>query len=462
MIIRKQNNNKPLTGVSIKVENPRNVYDLYTRELAGLSPDAVKEYLEYKFKGSNFFCATAYDYAARVDLRLGSLIQTRKLALASKEWLLEYPDDSTLSESEQKETIRFLKEVYEQIEIESYICQSNNAQVRGVQNYEVIYATDGAYLFPERIDAIPAYLYMYDDRVNEYRYLDYEKADTLALRTAGNISYSQDRFNVNDFALPDINPLKIIEVHSLDGDAMNGFMNGCVDSLLFAFLFKNYGLKDWAIYIERFAVPAVIAKYPALMNDQDRAVLENAVRNFGHLFNALIPKESEMNFSGDGNKSGSTDMLKNYQDFWNTEMSLRLLGQTGTTSKLDGGSYAAINALEGVRHDIILGDLIVSARAVNNLNRLLKAVNPDKIKELPMFKFKQLKDMEAMLKHSQMLVNLYNAGYEVDENDVLNLKDAFNFMFTKKPLSTAPGSSVGFSGKFIQDAWLTKWLKENQ
>lgn len=458
MIIKKQNTNKRLTGASVKVQNPRDVYDFYTEDLSSLTPDKIKFFAETKRKGCNFFDGLLFDEAVQRDLRLGSLLQTRKLSIASKEWVLEFPEDSTLSEPEQKDIIKFLKDVYEQIELESYIAQSNNAQVQGVHIWEIIFATDGSYLFPERIDSIPHYLYLYDDTIDDYKFMDNEKASILQMKTVANVANSEDRINVNDLAVPNVAPEKIIDLHSLDGDAMNGFLNGSVSSLLWAYLFKNFGLKDWAIYIERFAVPAVIGKYPSLMNDEDRAVLETAVRNFGHLFNAMIPKEADMVFSGDGNKSGSTDMLKNYQEFWNTEMSIRVLGQTGTTNDLKGGSYAAVDALEAVRYDIVLGDLIIASRAVNRLNRRLKELNGDKIKELPVFKFKALIDAEAQLKRSQQFVNLFNAGFELTPDDV---KREFNLTAKLKPAPTAPGSATGFTGRFIQDAFLMKWLREN-
>lgn len=459
MIIKKQNIKKGLTGASVRVQNPRNIYDLYTNEFSSLTPDNIKEYAEAKRKGCNFYNGLLFDEAVSRDLRLGSLLQTRKLSIASKEWLLEFSEDSSLSEPEQKDIIKFLKEVYENIEIESFIAQTNNAQVKGVQLWEMLFATDGSYLIPERIDAIPQYLYLYDDTIDDYKFLDYTKADALDIRTRGNVANSEDRINIEELAVQNVEPLKILDVHSLDGDSLNGFLNGSVNALLWAYLFKNFGLKDWAIYIERFAVPAVIGKYPALMDDDSKSVLENAVRNFGHLFNALIPKDADMIFSGDGNKTGSTDMLKNYQEFWNTEMSLRILGQTGTTNNLKGGSFAAVEALEGVRYDIILGDLLIAARAVNKMNKRLMKLNPDKIKELPIFKFKALIDAEAQLKRSQQFVNLFNAGFELEPEDV---KREFNLNAKLKPAPTAPGSAVGFTAKFIQDAWLAKWLRENQ
>lgn len=465
MIIKKTNMKSSLTGATVKIENPRNVYSLYTNEFSGLSPAHLKKYFEAKRKGMNAFAGLLFDEITRRDLRIGSVLQTRKLAMANKEWLLTFDDDSKLPDSQKSEIIKFLKAQYEQIEIESFISQTNNAGIRGVQIFETVFMPNAGDVWLKEVAALPSHLYLYNDQTNEYKFVDHTKFDILQLSNESATASTLDRIDVDKYAIQNIEPFKFLEVHSLDGDAMNGFLNGCAESLTYAFMFKNYGLKDWAIYIERFAVPAVIGKYPPLMNDTDKAVLVKAVNNFGHLFNAIIPKDAEMNFSGDANKSGSTDMLKNYQMFWNDEISNRAIGQSGSTNNLKGGSYAAIMGLENVRLDITLGDLLTAARAVNKLNKKLQALNPVLLAELPAFNFKKLIDMEALLKQSQMLVNIFNAGYEADGDDIYR---EFGFKVTKKPEPTAPGSAIGFTGakKFTDiytgDTWLENWLKQNE
>jgi phage gp29-like protein len=195
----------------------------------------------------------------------------------------------------------------------------------------------------------------------------------------------QDRIDISEISLEDIDPVKILEVHSLDGNAQNGFLNGCIDSLIWAFLFKNYGLKDWSIYIERFATPSVIAKYPPLMSKADKDMLMNAVRNFGHLFKAVIPDNAVIEFGSDQTKSQTSDVFERYIDYWNTELSIRVLGQTGTTNKLDKGSYGAIEALEAVRNDVVRADLIMVEAAMNEIISRLCALNG--FDKPPKFKF---------------------------------------------------------------------------
>jgi phage gp29-like protein len=123
------------------------------------------------------------------------------------------------------------------------------------------------------------------------------------------------------------------------------------------------------------------------MSKADKDMLMNAVRNFGHLFKAVIPDTAAIEFGSDQTKSQSSDAFERYIDYWNTELSIRVLGQTGTTNKLDKGSYGAIQALDAVRGDIMQADLIMVEGAMNEIINRLVLLNGFDLNNIPKFKF---------------------------------------------------------------------------
>ena len=368
---------KDYSTTNIKVQNPRNLNSLYTEEFSGLAPGNLKYYMECSRKGINFWKSLLFEEIRRRDLRIGGVCQTRKLAVANKRWQIQG--------STNENAVGLVTRNFSNLNLTNLFTDIVESAIQGVSTFEIIYDISRAEeVYIHDILYVPNHLLLFDDINNQYRYLDINKADAMKLRNLG-WNTLEDRINISEISLENIEALKILEVHSLDGNAQNGFLNGCIDSLIWAFLFKNYGLKDWSVYIERFATPSVIAKYPPLMSKTDKEMLMNAVRNFGHLFKAVIPDTAVIEFGSDQTKSQTSDTFERYIDFWNTEISIRVLGQTGTTNKLDKGSYGAIEALEAVRNDIMRADMMIVEGAMNELIKRLCTLNG--LDESPKFKF---------------------------------------------------------------------------
>lgn len=437
------------------VQNPRNLNQLYMSEFSGLNPDNLHYYLDAARKGLNFWKSLLFEEIRRRDLRIGAVCQTRKLAVAKKKWELSYPTDSAVPETAQKEHKDFLYSNYRNINFVQFITDIVEAQIQGVSTFEIIYKTDGSKYYLDQICYNPNYLLLFNDLANEYRYLNHEKADAYGLRSVS-WNTSQDRIDISDLQIEPVNPLKLIEVESLDGNAQNGFLNGCIDSLIWAFLFKNYGLKDWAIYIERFASPAVVGKYPALMNKGNKAQLFEAVKNWGNLFKATIPADCSLELLSDTSKGSTQTLFKDYVNDWDKNISIRVLGQSLTTDIGDVGSRAAAQTHDQVREDLVIADMILVSHVINGLNKRLIDINYPGVKEYPVFEFEEELNIDFKLKRSQIVTNLKNSGWTVSQEDIQEEFDVEVTPNTVNEPTIDPGNtdpSKKYISKFIEDYW---------
>lgn len=402
---------------SIHIQNPRNLNNLYTTEFSGLDPNKIHYYLNAARKGLNFWKSLLFEEIRRRDLRIGAVCQTRKFGVVNKEWDINYDAESSVPESEQKKIRELIDLSIENINFANLISDIVEAQIQGVSTFELLYGLDGSNVVLEEACYIPNYLLLFDDRINEYSYLNYLKTDAFNLRTLG-WNTMEDRVNIEPLKIPNVSPEKILEVHSLDGNAQNGFLNGCIDSLIWAYLFKNYGLKDWSAYVERFATPGVIGKYPPLMNTNDKRTFFDAVRNYGNNYKLTIPEACNISLLDDAGKGTTKLLFENYIDYWDKNISIRVLGQSLTTDIGDTGSRAASETHDHVREDIIVADMILVTQTVNDLIRRISVLNgiaPDKS---PRFKFKEVEDVNNKKINSEILVNLKNAGWQVTEETI--------------------------------------------
>lgn len=398
---------------SVKIENPRNIYNLYSEEFSNLTAEKVKYYLESARKGVNFWKSLLFEEIRRRDNRIGAVCQTRKLALAGKEWTVEYPDGSA-----EDEMLKFLLSNLSEINITNLITDIIEAQIQGVSTFEINYELEAGKIQIESVVYLPNHILLYDDISDRYYYLSKEKADAYQMRYATSSSL-QDRIDVKQFAIPDefIDPVRILEVHSFDGNASNGFMNGCIDSIIWSYLFKSYGVKDWAIFLEKFATPSVIGKFDPLMNSEDRNTLYNAVKNYGNLFKAIIPNSADIQIQSDSGKQSSSDIYLSYVEWWNEEITIRVLGQNLTTQVAEG-SRAAAQVHDKVRGDILKSDLKLVELTMNELIRRVIDINYSNVKTYPVFRFPEDEDLVYKDTKAKIYQILFSMGHSVEPEQI--------------------------------------------
>jgi len=102
-------------------------------------------------------------------------------------------------------------------------------------------------------------------------------------------------------------------------------------------MFKQYTLRDWAIFTQTFGQPVRVGKYGKGASEQEKETLFRAVTNIAGDCAAIIPEGMVMEFVETKNVGASSDLYLKRADWLDQQISKAVLGQTGTTDSVTSG-----------------------------------------------------------------------------------------------------------------------------
>lgn len=130
-----------------------------------------------------------------------------------------------------------------------------------------------------------------------------------------------------------------------------------------AWMFKNFDIKSWMIFLDKYGQPIRLGRYPVGTSYEDRRKFLRALRDLGSDAAAMVAEGFNVEFiKVDGVGNGAA--FKDQATYFDEQISKLVVGQTGTTDASKGG-YAVGKVHEGVRQDICLYDGIVLATTFN-------------------------------------------------------------------------------------------------
>lgn len=131
-----------------------------------------------------------------------------------------------------------------------------------------------------------------------------------------------------------------------------------------AFIFKNYSLKDWAAFLDVYGMPIRVGKYPQSATAEERRKLLGAVMNIASDAAAIIPETMMIELlEAKGASGGTTTPFEGLGRYLDQQMSKLILGQTMTADS--GGSLAQAKVHNQVRIDILRADARQLAKTIN-------------------------------------------------------------------------------------------------
>ena len=134
-------------------------------------------------------------------------------------------------------------------------------------------------------------------------------------------------------------------------------------------VYKRGGFGDWANYAEMFGIPFREARYDGY-NDVVRKQLEQALDAVGSAQYAILPKEAELTIHEMKNAQGTGMLYDMLRKACNEEISIGILGQSGTTLQIPGKlGNDTMNA--NTEDDINIDDL---ADELGDMNECVKPV----------------------------------------------------------------------------------------
>jgi phage gp29-like protein len=183
----------------------------------------------------------------------------------------------------------------------------------------------------------------------------YSHLDSRLLPLGTRSRNAHDRWNPLQPMTAPLLPFKFI-VHQAKAKSGLPIRGGIARAAAWAYLFKNYALKDWVTFAEVFGQPLRLGKYGPGATEADKTALLQAVSNIGTDAAAIVPDSMMIEFT-QARRGNGADLYERFCDFLDRQVSKAVLGQTLTTElPHGGGSRAAAQVHQMVRRDILGAD----------------------------------------------------------------------------------------------------------
>ncbi len=362
----------------------RNRYSSYPSQ--GLTPERLALIFREADMGDIARQAELFEEMEEKDAHLGSVLQTRKLAVAGLQWEV-VPASGT---KEDEAIASFVREALFWVENwDEAIIDLLDAVGRGFSVAEVMWEVAEGRVWANRLKWRHQKMFTFMQRPG-----DAADDGTPRLLTEEAPVYGEE-----------LVPNKFL-VHRARGRSGIAPRAGILRPCAYMYLFKNYTLKDWITFNERYAMPMRVGKFGPGTSESDRKVLRNAVFNLGADAAAVISDSTVIELLEQAGKRASAELFERLAEFCDRAMSKAVLGQTLTTEQ-SRGTYATAKVHNTVRQDILEADARALERTITmQLIRMLVEFNFGADKDLPSFRFKceAPEDLKALAETYAVLV----------------------------------------------------------
>lgn len=303
-------------------------------QASGLTPQKLARLLKASINGDpEAYLALAEDMEER-DLHYAGVLGSRKLQVAG----LDITVDAASDKPEDVENADLIRAFVARDAFESELIDILDATGKGFSATEIIWDTSEK-------QWEPVALKWRDPRW--FRFAD-EDGETPLLRDPE-----------GDQALE---PYKWV-FHQAKVKSGLPIRGGIARAVCWAFLFKSFAGKDWAIFCEAYGQPLRLGKWGEGASEADKEILLRAVANIGVDYSAIVPASMAVEFVK-ADVTGSHELYEKRSDWLDRQVSKVVLGQTGTTDMTAGG-YAQAKVHDGVKADIERSDAKQLAATLN-------------------------------------------------------------------------------------------------
>jgi len=142
--------------------------------------------------------------------------------------------------------------------------------------------------------------------------------------------------------------------------------SGLARVVTWAWMFKAFANRDWAIFIQNYGQPIRIGKYGSGASQKEKDTLFQAVANIAGDCAAIIPESMVIEFesASAASTTASGDLYLQRANWLDQQVSKAVLGQTATTDAIAGG-HAVGKEHRQVQEDIERADAKALAAVIN-------------------------------------------------------------------------------------------------
>lgn len=365
----------------------------------GLTPQRLAQLLRAAEEGEAEEYLALAERMEEKDLHYASVLGTRKRAVSQLDVVVEAASEDANDQA----NAELVRKWIARDALEDELFGVLDAIGKGFSVTELVWETSEKDWQPKRLCLV-------DPRFFQ---IDRNDGRTLRLREQGTYT--------------DLPPYKFM-VHTHQAKSGLPIRGGLARIAAWAYLFKNYALKDWVAFAEIYGQPMRVGKYPLSATADDRHTLLRAVSQIGSDAAAIIPEGMVIDFVRAEGASANAGIYKELCEFLDKQVSKGVLGQTLTTEVgSDGGARALGDVHNQVRGDIRGSDKKqLGATLTEQLARPLVELNRGPQKAYPRIKLMdpEFHDPEKVLKVAGEAAKL---GLRISKQDVLKkmgLKEA--------------------------------------
>lgn len=347
------------------------------------------------------------------DLHYAAVIGTRKRAVAQLPITVE-------AASDEKEHVRhadFLRDWLTSGCLEEALPDMLDAVGKGFSVLEVMWRTEPGGFLPERLVHRPQ------------RWFDVSEddGDTIMIREGA--------------TLEPLAPHKFF-VHRHPTKSGLIMRSGLARVASWAWMFKSFTMKDWAIFVQNYGQPLRLGRYGPEASENDRRVLWQAVANIAGDCAAIVPKGMEIDFIEVKNAADGSALYERRADWLDRQVSKLVLGQTTTTDAVSGG-HAVAKEHRLVQEDIERADArMLSMSITRQLGQAIIAFNFGPQDKYPVVRLGRPDEVPLDVIVSA-LDRLGPQGLEVEASQ---LRDRLGFAEPGKNATLVGGRAVAPSG----------------
>lgn len=187
---------------------------------------------------------------------------------------------------------------------------------------------------------------------------------------------------------------------------------------MWAYLFKKFTERDWAIFTQTYGQPLRLGKWGAGASEADKETLFEAVANIAGDCAAIIPASMAIEFVETGSAAATGELYKARADWLDQQVSKCVLGQTATTDSLTGGLGSGKEHRQ-VQEDIERADAKALAAILNrDLIRPWMQLNFGPLPAYPRLVFARPETVDVA-KLAPALGSMVDRGLRVSQREVL-------------------------------------------
>lgn len=284
-----------------------------------------------------------------------SILQKRYLSIISREWQVEPASKDKIDQKAADMVKYHLNSLSTRVSEEDILAVGFDrtcynlldATLKGFKPAEIIWNKDDKEIYPEQIKA------------RSQQRFDFALGENgkweLRLLTTDNL--------VDGEPVAKLYPRKFF-THVFGGADDNPYGTGLGRSLWWNVYFKKQGIKFWLQFVDKFASPTALGKYPRGATKEQKSTLMDALLAIAADAGVSIPEDLDISLL-EASRSGSISCYESLCGYMDTEMSKTVLGETLTTQLGSTGSYSASQTHNEVRKELSKADADLLSDTLN-------------------------------------------------------------------------------------------------